>query len=147
MADYSIYVSFLVPLAANQLDWAIEELYRDPKDDDYELDNDPGVICEKRYAPSGPRDNVTDLGVERPVPPTAWLWIRNDESVDIDALCARLQTIMRRFDVNGRWGFSWSQDCSAPRVDAYCGGACIISQTQIEEISTRDWLVARGIRA
>ena len=138
MADYSIYVSFLVPLAANQLDWAIEELYRDPKDDDYELDNDPGVICEKRYAPSGPRDNVTDLGVERPVPPTAWLWIRNDESVDIDALCARLQTIMRRFDVNGRWGFSWSQDCSAPRVDAYCGGACIISQTQIEEISTRD---------
>ena len=147
MADYWVYVSFSVPLAADQLDWAIDELYRDPEDDDDEMDNDPGVICEKRYAPSAPRDNVTDLGVERPVPPTAWLWIRNDESVDIDALCARLQVIMRQFDVKGQWSFTWSQTCSAPRLDADCGGACIVSQVQIEEMSTHDWLIARGINA
>ena len=49
MAHYSIYVSFYVPLAPDQLDWAIDELYRDPKTDDYEL-NDPGIGVETKLS-------------------------------------------------------------------------------------------------
>jgi hypothetical protein len=146
MADYTIRVSFNIRLAYEQLDWAIDELSRHPKDDDYEHDNIPGVVCEKRYAPIDSHATQRETEAEQSVQP-ACLWIRHDEATDIDALCARLQTIMRQFDIKDRWGFSWSQDCTAPRLDAYLGGACIISQSEIEQMHTGDWLIARGVKA
>jgi hypothetical protein len=123
MADYIIYTPFVIPLPVAQQGWAKHELERPDEDDGG--DPHPGVICEKGD----------------------YLWIRHDDQgANIDALCARLQTIMKHFDVPGTWGFQWSQDCSAPRTDAYAGGACVVSQTEITEMTTGMWLAERGVR-
>jgi hypothetical protein len=36
--------------------------------------------------------------------------------------------------------FEWSHDCSKPRVDAYGGGAAIITAKRIKTMSTCEWL-------
>jgi hypothetical protein len=123
MADYFIYCSFNIPLTAEQQDWAIDELDRSNRtDEDTDDDEDtyPYMLCEKR---------------------DEYLWIRHsDNGADIDGLCARLQNIMKHFDISGTWGFNWSQDCTVPRTDAYGGGACIVSQDE----KSPTWTQGRG---
>jgi len=36
--------------------------------------------------------------------------------------------------------FEWSHDCSKPRVDAYGGGAAVITAQEIKTMSTAAWL-------
>jgi hypothetical protein len=110
-----------IPLTAAQQDWAIAELTRIDEDDD---NPPPGVVCEKQG------DH---------------LWISHDETADIDCLGERLQTVMKHFDIVGPWGFVWSSDCSAPRTDAYGGGACVITQTDITSVNTHEWLHEHGV--
>lgn len=119
MADYYTYCSFNIPLTAAQQDWAIAELSRE--DDD---NLSPGVVCEKRG------DH---------------LWIRHDETADVDELMERLQAVMKHFDIVGPWGFMWSGDCSRPLIDAYGGGACAITQTDITSVNTHEWLHQHGV--
>jgi hypothetical protein len=140
MANYYNYVSFTVPLAPEQQDWAIKELTRDPTDDD---EMHPGVVCVKSGAPAHLLDG-SGL-IYAPALSSEFLWIHTDEWTGVDALCDRLRNIMRRFDIPGKWGFNWSQGCSSPRVDAYGGGACVVSQTRIESINTGDWLIEHGV--
>jgi hypothetical protein len=124
MADYLINI----PLTEEQQDWAIDELDRTnetDEDTDDDADPYPYVICKKRGD---------------------YLWIRHhDQGVDLDPLCHRLQNIMKHFDIPGPWGFTWSQDCTAPRTDAYGGGACIVSQDEITYMDTGTWLIERGV--
>jgi hypothetical protein len=128
MADYLIYVSFNVPLTEEQQDWAMNELDRtNETDEDTDDDEDPYpyVLCVKR---------------------DEHLWIRHDDQgVDLDPLCHRLQNIMKHFDIPGTWGFTWSQDCTAPRINAFGGGACIVSQDEITHMDTGTWLIERGV--
>jgi hypothetical protein len=112
MANYYAYVSFVIPLTADQQDLAIEELER-------EHDQERAGIEVKKA-----NDGV---------------WIQGDD-VDIEELANRLQNIMKHFDIPGRWGFEWSNDCSKPMLEAYGGGACVITQTNIEYLSTSRWL-------
>jgi chromate transport protein ChrA len=52
---------------------------------------------------------------------------------------------MRHFNVAGKWGFNWAQNCSKPRLNAYGGGACMVSQTESEWINTFDWLTQQEV--
>jgi hypothetical protein len=147
MADYYYHCSFLIPLTEEaQRDWAIDELYRD-NDDDNENDRYPGVICdESGTAPAIGHDLVKTAEGFKPARLAGdYLWIHDDDSLDIHALCVRLQNIMKHFSVEGIWGFAWTRSCSKPRLDAYCGGACIVSQTEITFMDTFGWLAERGI--
>ena len=58
----------------------------------------------------------------------------------VDAVCAFIQHLLQKFDARGRVTFEWSHDCSKPRVDAYGGGAAIITAKEIKTMSTSDWL-------
>jgi hypothetical protein len=58
----------------------------------------------------------------------------------MDALCAFIQHLLQKFDPRGRVEFEWSHDCSKPRVDAYGGGAAIITAKRIKSMSTCEWL-------
>jgi hypothetical protein len=58
----------------------------------------------------------------------------------MDALCAFIQHLLQKFDPRGRVEFEWSHDCSKPRVDAYGGGAAIITAKTIRMMSTCQWL-------
>jgi len=67
------------------------------------------------------------------------LWLHS-ENGGIDAVCAFLQHLLQKFDPSGRVTFQWSNDCSKPRVDAYGGGAAIVTAKKIKTMSTNQWL-------
>ncbi len=67
------------------------------------------------------------------------LWLHSDYG-GIDALCAFIQHLLEKFDPQGRVAFEWSNDCSKPRIDAYGGGAALITAKEIKTMNTSDWL-------
>ena len=67
------------------------------------------------------------------------LWMHGEYG-GIDAACAFIQHLLQKFDPSGRVSFEWSNDCSKPRVDAYGGGAAIITARKIKSMSTTEWL-------
>ena len=58
----------------------------------------------------------------------------------VDAVCVFIQHLLRKFDQKGYVTFEWSHDCSKPRVDAYGGGAAVITAQEIKSMSTAAWL-------
>jgi len=58
----------------------------------------------------------------------------------VDAVCLFIQHLLQKFDPQGKVSFEWSHDCSKPRVDAYGGGAAIITAQKIKSMSTTAWL-------
>ena len=135
MADYFTNFSLIVPLpteAAEKyaLDLA-QQAFRIHLGDEIP-DDFPALF----------RDVVEDwrFDTEPSDPSTGWgLWLHSD-SGGIDAVCAFIQHLLERFDPAGHVALEWSNDCSKPRVDAFGGGAAIITATRIKTISTNQWL-------
>jgi hypothetical protein len=67
------------------------------------------------------------------------LWLHSSYG-GVDAVCAFIQHLLQKFNPQGRVTFEWSHDCSKPRVDAYGGGAAVITAQEIKTMSTADWL-------
>ena len=67
------------------------------------------------------------------------LWLHSNDG-GIDAVCAFIQHLLQRFDPKGHVALEWSNDCSKPRVDAFGGGAALITARRIKSINTGDWL-------
>ena len=67
------------------------------------------------------------------------LWL-DTYSGGIDAACAFIQHLLRKYNPAGRITFEWSFDCSKPRSDAYGGGAAIVTARRIKTMNTSDWL-------
>lgn len=75
------------------------------------------------------------------------IWLHSGDG-GIDAACAFIQHLLRKFNPAGCVEFEWSNDCSKPRTDAYGGGAAIITARKIKSMTTYEWLrkqaAARG---
>jgi hypothetical protein len=67
------------------------------------------------------------------------LWLHSDYG-GIEAVCAFIQHLLQKFDPPSRVAFEWSYDCSQPRVDAYGGGAALITAKEIKTMNTSGWL-------
>ena len=67
------------------------------------------------------------------------LWLHSDCG-GIDAVCAFIRHLLQKFDPQGCVTFEWSNDCSQPRVDAFGGGAAIVTAQEIKTLSTWGWL-------
>jgi hypothetical protein len=67
------------------------------------------------------------------------LWIHS-ENGGIDAACLFIQHLLQKYDLQGHIAFEWSHDCSKPRVDAFGGGAAIVTATEIKTLNTSDWI-------
>ena len=67
------------------------------------------------------------------------LWLHSD-SGGIDAVCDFIQHLLQKFALPEVVTFEWSHDCSKPRIDAYGGGAAIITAKKIKTMSTCQWL-------
>jgi len=67
------------------------------------------------------------------------IWLHSGDG-GIDAACAFIQHLLRKFNPSGRVEFEWSNDCSKPRTDAYGGGAAIITARKIKSMTTGEWL-------
>jgi hypothetical protein len=67
------------------------------------------------------------------------LWLHSFDG-GLGAVCAFIQHLLQKFDPLGKVTFEWSHDCSQPRVDAYGGGAAVITAKEIKTMSTTTWL-------
>ena len=67
------------------------------------------------------------------------IWLHSD-SGGIEAACVFIKHLLAKFNSTGRVEFEWSHDCSKPRVDAYGGGAAIITAEKIATMTTSEWL-------
>ena len=67
------------------------------------------------------------------------LWLHSSDG-GIDAVCAFIQHLLERFDPRGHATLEWSNDCSKPRVDAFGGGAAVITAGKIKHLNTGQWL-------
>jgi len=67
------------------------------------------------------------------------IWLHSQYG-GIDAACAFIQHLLQKFDPKGCVTFEWSHDCNKPRVDAFGGGAAIITSTEIKTMNTADWI-------
>jgi hypothetical protein len=135
MADYFTNFSLLVPLpskAAQEYALALAAkaesaiMQDDPLLDDFPADLREGIEDYRfETEPSAPGD--------------CGLWLHSQDG-GVDAVCAFVQHLLLKFDPQGRVTFEWSHDCSKPRVDAYGGGAAIITAQEIKSMSTGQWL-------
>ena len=76
-------------------------------------------------------------------PKSSVLWIRDDESGDVEAVTAFILRLPEELDLYGLWGFEHSNTCSRPRLDAYGGGAHVIDMAArklIGWVNTQTWL-------
>ena len=71
------------------------------------------------------------------------IWLHSNDG-GIDAVCAFIQHLLRKFQPAGRVEFEWSNDCSKPRTDAYGGGAAIITARKIKTMTTGEWLAKQA---
>jgi hypothetical protein len=67
------------------------------------------------------------------------IWLHSDTG-GIDAACAFVQHLLQKFDTAPFVTFEWSHDCTKHRVDAFGGGAAVITSTEIETMNTSDWI-------
>ena len=145
MADYFTNFSLIVPLpdeAAVQyaLDLAEQAFHvhmGDEMPDDF---------------PASLRDVIEDWQFDTDSNDTSnarGLWLHSSDG-GIDAVCAFIQHLLQRFAPGDHVTLEWSNDCSKPRVDAFGGGAALITARKIKTISTGEWLhreVARMARS
>ncbi len=139
MADYFTNFSLIVPLpSADAQQYALdlahqafhlflgEEVPNDTTDD----------------FPAALRDVVEDWQFDTdPSDPSSGpgLWLHSSDG-GIDAVCAFLQHLLQKFDPTGHVALEWSNDCSKPRIDAFGGGAALITARKIKTINTGEWL-------
>ena len=135
MADYFTHFSIIVPLPtedAEQYALNLAQQARRMHEDEPIPDDFPLSL----------RDVVEawQFQTDASDPSNGWgLWLHT-ENGGIDAVCAFIQHLLGRFDPNAHVALEWSNDCSKPRLDAFGGGAAIITAETIKTFSTGQWL-------
>ena len=68
------------------------------------------------------------------------LWVHGDEATNIDLLASCIQEMFKKFKLKDKIGFEWASSCSKPRLDAFGGGAVVVSAKRIKYMNTGVWL-------
>lgn len=71
------------------------------------------------------------------------LWIRDDVTGDPQAVIDLVLRCAKEFRLSGGWGFQWANTSSRPRVNAFGGGAHVLSlgrRKTVAWIATNPWL-------
>ena len=135
MADYFTNFSLIVPLpdeAAVQYALELAEQASRIQQGDEMPDEFPASL----------RDVIEDWQFETDTNDASncrGLWLHSSNG-GIDAVCAFIQHLLQRFAPEGHVTLEWSNDCSKPRVDAFGGGAALITVRKIKSINTGEWL-------
>ncbi len=83
-------------------------------------------------------DSLDDWRFET-VKQNSGIWIHSDDD-GLDAACQFVQHLLHKFAIKEPVSFEWANTCSKPCLDAYSGGAVIITPTTIEAFHTSQWL-------
>ena len=133
MADYFTNFSLVLPL-------------KDATEQQYALDLAERAASKRFEAepatadlPEDLKDVLEDWAFETEKDGDNSIWLHSYEG-GIDAVCAFIQHLLKKFNPEGRVEFEWSNDCSKPRLDAYGGGAAVITANKIKSMNTSQWL-------
>lgn len=69
------------------------------------------------------------------------LWVTHDESATPSSVAAFLQAFLVRFRPDSVLSFEWSDLCSRPIIDAFGGGGCVVTATEIHMLHTSRYVV------
>lgn len=67
------------------------------------------------------------------------IWIHSDSGGE-DAACHFVQHLLDKFGVTEAITFEWANTCTKPCLDAFGGGAVVITATDIKSMTTSQWL-------
>ena len=135
MADYFTNFSLIVPLPTEEAQkYALEMalMVNDAKHENEPPVNLPEII----------KQEIEDWQFETEAEHESggWgIWLHSADG-GIDAACVFIQHLLQKYNPQGRVEFEWSNDCSKPRLDAFGGGAAIVTASEIKSISTSEWL-------
>ena len=73
-------------------------------------------------------------------------WIYADETIDVNRTVQFFEYLVRK-DLCKPFGFQWADTCSKARLDAFGGGAVLISKEGTEWMSTDAWLFEQNQKA
>ena len=142
MADYFTKFSFVIPVTPEQGNWFAKvhalatELIGHAEDGEVR-DNIEGppdtvsaalVLAEKHDAL--PCLQVTHDEKENTV------WVRSEDSGNVDYTADLVQAFLRRFDLDRVISFQWANTCNRLRLDAFGGGALVISRRNADWLNT-----------
>lgn len=74
------------------------------------------------------------------------LEIYDDESAHVECLALIIQQAMARHNISAPIWFEWANTCSKPRIDAYGGGAVVITKDECHWMNSTGW-AAEKIKA
>ena len=131
MADYFTNFSVVLPLTKEQQEEAIKLV---KQVEAYRTENEPLPAT----FPDSLRDVVEDWLFETE-PGEDGLWL-NSQSGGQEAACAFIQHLLQQYDFTLFVALEWSHDCSKPLTDPFGGGAAFITSTEIETMTTSEWL-------
>ena len=130
MADYFTHFSCLLDVACPEKAQRAIDFFVELRDEDDQSDE--------------PQFHGFDLSLQDG-PKSSVLWIRDDESGNVEAVTAFILRLAEELDLSGLWGFEHSNTCSRPRLDAFGGGAHVIdlvARKVIGCVNTQTWLSA-----
>lgn len=140
MANYYTEFSFFIPL---------------PEDPDKRkaIESEMRGWCDKREAEEdgslGVEWNIENAGNDGDRP---YIWCRhNDDYGNVDHAAEFTRAVLRLLgDPRAAVVIEWSNSCSKPRLDAYGGGACLVTAKHTSVMQTNAWaekmIKRRGLR-
>jgi len=69
------------------------------------------------------------------------LWIRDDDTGDLEHVIRFVMHCAATFGLTGLWGLQWANSCSRPRLDGFGGGAHVLDLATGETV---DWIDTDG---
>ena len=126
MSDYYTLFSTPFPVGAATNVAPALALYQQLADELGEQDEEVGFLAEADGPPGG-----------------AHLWLRSDESGDVEHVIAFALRCAEVLGLQGMWGFRWALTCSKPALDGYGGGAQVIdlgARRTVSWVDADDWM-------
>ncbi len=146
MADYFTQFSFVIPVTPEQGDWIAQVHALAPELIGRAEDG------EARENIEGPQDMVLaalGLAENRSGDPClqvahdgkdGTVWVGSEDLGDVDYTADLVQAFLKRFDLDLVVSFEWANTCSKPRLDAFGGGAVVISRRNADWFNTRTFV-------
>ncbi len=69
------------------------------------------------------------------------LWLHDDAGcADLEAVASFIQHLLQQYDPKGKVVVTYAYTCSRPRIDAFSGGACIVTADDTHWLSIDEWV-------
>jgi hypothetical protein len=142
MADYFTQFSFVIPVTPEQGAWVAQvhalatELIGQAEDGEAR-ENIEGSqdIVSAAMGLAEKRDGDPCLQIMHD-DKEGTLWVSSEDSGDVDYTADLVQAFLKHFDLDLVVSFEWANTCSKPQLDAFGGGAVVISRRNADWFST-----------